>query len=101
MSLYVFLNLNMEFLDSNFTKDSSILFHATHSPFYRRILKKPILYSSLVLKSLQKTRVDAQKPLQKMSSRIPSQESAWWRILTDFFKIGSLLARAKVLAREF
>ncbi len=35
----------MEFLDINFTKDSSILLHAIHSPFYWRNLKKTILFS--------------------------------------------------------
>ncbi len=37
----------MEFLDINLTKDSSHLLHAIYSPFYRRILKKPILFSGL------------------------------------------------------
>jgi hypothetical protein len=41
----------MEFLDTNFTKDSSLLLDAFHSPFYWRILKKTIRYSSLVLKN--------------------------------------------------
>ncbi len=35
----------MEFFDINLTKDSSLLFHAFHSPFYCQILKKTILYS--------------------------------------------------------
>jgi hypothetical protein len=35
----------MEFFEINFTKDSSLLPHAIHSPFYWRILKKTILYS--------------------------------------------------------
>jgi hypothetical protein len=35
----------MEFLDINLTKDSSLLLHSIHSPFYRRILKKTILFS--------------------------------------------------------
>jgi hypothetical protein len=35
----------MEFLDINLTKDSSLLLHAIHSPFYWRILKKTILLS--------------------------------------------------------
>jgi hypothetical protein len=38
----------MEFLKTSFTKDSSIssiLLHATHSPFYWQILKKTIAYS--------------------------------------------------------
>ncbi len=35
----------MEFLDINFTKDSSIFLHAIHSPFYWRTLKKTILFS--------------------------------------------------------
>ncbi len=35
----------MEFLDIKF--DSSILFHAIHSPFYWRILKKTILLCGL------------------------------------------------------
>ncbi len=34
-----------EFLDINLTKDSSLLLHAFHSPFYWRVLKKTILYS--------------------------------------------------------
>jgi hypothetical protein len=39
-------------LDTNLIKDSSLLLHAVHSPFYWRILRKP--YSSLVLKLLTK-----------------------------------------------
>jgi hypothetical protein len=35
----------MEFLDINWTKDSSILRPAIHSLFYWRILKKTILFS--------------------------------------------------------
>ncbi len=36
----------MEFLDINVTKNSSLLLHAIHSPFYhRRISKKTILFS--------------------------------------------------------
>ncbi len=35
----------MEFLDISLTKDSSLLLHAIHSPFYWRILRKTILYS--------------------------------------------------------
>jgi hypothetical protein len=42
----------MEFLDINLKKESSLLLYAIHSPFYRRILKKP--YSSLVLKIRKK-----------------------------------------------
>ncbi len=30
----------MEFLDANLTKDSSLLLHAIHSPFYWRIFKR-------------------------------------------------------------
>jgi len=43
----------MEFLDISSTKDSSLLLHVFHSPFYWRFSKK-IIHSSLVLKSLQK-----------------------------------------------
>jgi hypothetical protein len=35
----------MEFLDISLTKDSSLLLHVIHSPFYLRILKNPILLS--------------------------------------------------------
>jgi hypothetical protein len=35
----------MEFLDINLTKDSSLLLQAIHSPFFRQILKKTILLS--------------------------------------------------------
>jgi hypothetical protein len=35
----------MEFLDINLTKDTSLLRHAIHSPVYWRILKKTIFYS--------------------------------------------------------
>ncbi len=35
----------MEFLDTNLTKYSSLLLHAIHSPFYWRILKKTTLFS--------------------------------------------------------
>ncbi len=34
----------MEFLDINLTEDSSVLLDAIHSLFYRRILKKSIVY---------------------------------------------------------
>jgi hypothetical protein len=37
----------VEFLDINFTKDSSLLLHAIHSPFYWRNLKKTILFFGL------------------------------------------------------
>jgi hypothetical protein len=37
--------LEMEFLGINLTKDSSLLLHAIHSPFYWRILKKKTLFS--------------------------------------------------------
>ena len=37
--------LEMEFLDINSTKDSSLLLYAIHSPFYWRILKKTILFT--------------------------------------------------------
>jgi len=35
----------MEFLDFNLTRDSSLLLHAIHSPFYWLIFKKTILFS--------------------------------------------------------
>jgi hypothetical protein len=34
----------MELLDINLTKESSLFLYAIHSPFYWRILKKIILY---------------------------------------------------------
>jgi hypothetical protein len=37
----------MELLDICLTKDSSLLLHAIHSPFYWRILKKTILFSGI------------------------------------------------------
>jgi hypothetical protein len=40
-----FGNNVLTFLDVNKIKDSSLLLHAIHSPFYWRILKKAILYS--------------------------------------------------------
>jgi hypothetical protein len=39
---YIFLEL--EFLDIDLTKDSNLLLHAIHGPFYWRILKKTILW---------------------------------------------------------
>jgi hypothetical protein len=36
---------DMEFLDINLTKDSSLLLYAIHSPFCWGILKKAILFS--------------------------------------------------------
>jgi hypothetical protein len=39
------MKAEMEFLDINLTKDSSLLLHSIHSPFYWRILKNTILYS--------------------------------------------------------
>ncbi len=38
-------SIEVEFLDINLTKDSSLLLHAIPSPFYWRILKKIILFS--------------------------------------------------------
>ncbi len=35
----------LEFLDINWTKDSSLLLHDIHSPFYWRMIKKTILFS--------------------------------------------------------
>jgi hypothetical protein len=35
----------LKFHDINLTKDSSLLIHAIHSPFYWQILKKPIFFS--------------------------------------------------------
>jgi hypothetical protein len=35
----------MEFLNINSTKESSLVLHAIHSPFYWRIIKKTRLYS--------------------------------------------------------
>jgi hypothetical protein len=37
----------MKFLDINLTKDSSLLLHAIHSPFYWRILQETLLYCGL------------------------------------------------------
>ncbi len=34
----------MEFWDISFTKDSSLLLHGIHSPFYRRILNSPLWF---------------------------------------------------------
>jgi hypothetical protein len=41
------LNSEMEFLDISLIKESKLLLHAIHSPFYMywRILKKTIVYS--------------------------------------------------------
>ncbi len=39
----------MEFLNTNLTKYTSLLLYAIHSPFYWRILKKPILFSDLII----------------------------------------------------
>ncbi len=38
----------MEFLHINMTKNSSLLLHPIHIPFYWRILKKTILYSGFI-----------------------------------------------------
>jgi hypothetical protein len=48
----------MEFLDIELTKDLSLLLHAIHSPFYRRILKETILLSDLknLYKKIRETR---------------------------------------------
>jgi hypothetical protein len=90
----------MEFLDIILTKNSSLLFHAIHSPFYWLILKKTILFSGfknpykqensrLFIKSIlkdRKIRVESQTKTQvlrrlefmprkldlKCRSRIPS-----------------------------
>jgi hypothetical protein len=38
----------MEFLEINLTKDSSLLLHAIHSPFYWRILNNTIIFFSFI-----------------------------------------------------
>ncbi len=40
-----FLFPKVEFLDINFTKDSSFFLRSIHSPFHWQILKKTIFYS--------------------------------------------------------
>ncbi len=52
-----YIGTEMKFLDINFTKVSSLLLHAIHSPFYWRILKKN--HTLLWFKNLEdkKTRV--------------------------------------------
>ncbi len=42
---YTVLGTEMKFLDINLTKDSSLLFHAIHSPIFWRILTLNILFS--------------------------------------------------------
>ncbi len=56
MSSLFFPFPEMEFLDTSLRKYSSVLLYAIHSPFYWRIFKKAIVYSSLirVLKILTK-----------------------------------------------
>ncbi len=41
------LYTEMEFLDTNLTKDLSFLLHAIHSPSYWQIFEKTILFSGL------------------------------------------------------
>jgi hypothetical protein len=48
-SMYVVLS-EIEFLDINLTKGSSLLLLAIHSPFYWQILKKTILFGFKILK---------------------------------------------------
>jgi hypothetical protein len=43
--VYTISGIKFEFLDVNLSKDSSLLLHAVHSPFYWRILRRTILYS--------------------------------------------------------
>jgi hypothetical protein len=50
----------MEFLDISLTKDSRLLLHAIHSPFYWWILKKSILFSGFKTPRNKKTRVNSQ-----------------------------------------
>ncbi len=52
------LHPEMEFLDINWTKDSSLLLTVIQSPFYWRILKKTILFSGIKnpYKKLRETR---------------------------------------------
>ncbi len=51
------LSLEIEFLDTNLQKDSNLLPHAIHSPFYLRISKRTFLYSSiLILQKIRETR---------------------------------------------
>ncbi len=40
-----YILLELEFLDISLTKDSSLLLHAIHGPFYWRILKRTIPFS--------------------------------------------------------
>ncbi len=48
----------MEFLDINLTKDSSLLLSAIHIPFYWRILKKTILFSGLKILTKKSAKLD-------------------------------------------
>ncbi len=41
----------MEFLDINLTKDSSLLLHAIHNPFYYLILPKTTLVGTVLEKN--------------------------------------------------
>jgi hypothetical protein len=92
----------MKFLDINLTKDSSLLLHAIHSPFYWRIKKKP--YFSLVLKILQnnprnlmlfmnsilkkgKMRVENHAKLQSDKTRIYAQKPRPKMLFKNFVTI--------------
>ncbi len=61
----------MEFLEINLTKDSSLLLHAIHSLFHWRIFKK--MYSSLVLKILTKKSTKKEISSQFMNSILYNQ----------------------------
>jgi hypothetical protein len=55
----------MEFLDINLTKDSSLLSHATHSPFYGR-LKITILFSGFKNFYKKSTKQENSSPFLKI-----------------------------------
>ncbi len=46
----------MEFLDINLSKNSSLLLHAFHSPFYLRILQENIPFSEKSMQKIRETR---------------------------------------------
>ncbi len=66
----------MEFLDINLTRDSNLLLYAIQSPFYWRILKKTIGYSSRLLIILTKKIPETRKLESFLETKTRVQEDS-------------------------
>jgi len=86
----------MEFLNISLTKDSSLLLHVIHSPFYCRILKKTIRYSGFknTYKKIPETRelesiheqhfVERKNEGRKLETRVYAQKTRLKNAVQEF-----------------